>query len=197
MLNIVLASGSPRRSDLLKQIGYDFQVIKAKVKETYADNLTPEQVVSELAARKGEAVFEKVLPEEDTAIISADTIVALDNKILGKPSTEEEAKAMLHSLSGRAHKVYTGVSIFYYINGKFRVDSFVDYADVHFRSLTDKEIEDYVATGEPMDKAGAYGIQEKGAILVERIEGDFYTIVGLPIVKVYQSIRENTKLMSK
>jgi septum formation protein len=195
MLDIVLASGSPRRSALLKQIGLEFRVVTENVKETYADNLTPEQVVSELSARKGEAVFEKVLPEGDTAVIAADTIVALDKAILGKPKSEEDAFNMLRSLSGKMHRVYTGVTIFYYVNNKFRVDSFVDYAEVYFRELSDEEIRDYIATGEPMDKAGAYGIQEKGAILVDKIVGDFYTIVGLPVVRVYNSIKVNTHLL--
>ena len=130
MVDIILASGSPRRSDILKQVGIDFTVKTSKVKEDFADNLTPEQVVMELAARKCEAVFSEVLPEKDTVVISADTIVVYEDEILGKPKDENDAYNTLKRLSGHIHQVYTGVTMTYFINGKFRIDTFADCANV-------------------------------------------------------------------
>ena len=197
MVDIILASGSPRRSDILKQVGIDFTVKTSKVKEDFADNLTPEQVVMELAARKCEAVFSEVLPEKDTVVISADAIVVYEDEILGKPKDENDAYNTLKRLSGHIHQVYTGVTMTYFINGKFRIDTFADCANVYFRELTDKEIKEYVKTGEPMDKAGSYGIQGIGALLIDKIDGDYYTIVGLPISKVYRALKINIENMSK
>ena len=188
MVDIILASGSPRRSDILKQVGIDFTVKTSKVKEDFADNLTPEQVVMELA---------EVLPEKDTVVISADTIVVYEDEILGKPKDENDAYNTLKRLSGHIHQVYTGVTMTYFINGKFRIDTFADCANVYFRELTDKEIKEYVKTGEPMDKAGSYGIQGIGALLIDKIDGDYYTIVGLPISKVYRALKINIENMSK
>ena len=177
MVDIILASGSPRRSDILKQVGIDFTVKTSKVKEDFADNLT--------------------LPEKDTVVISADTIVVYEDEILGKPKDEDDAYNTLKRLSGHIHQVYTGVTMTYFINGKFRIDTFADCANVYFRELTDKEIEEYVATKEPMDKAGSYGIQGIGALLIDKIDGDYYTIVGLPISKVYRALKINIENMSK
>ena len=137
MVDIILASGSPRRSDILKQVGIDFTVKTSKVKEDFADNLTPEQVVMELAARKCEAVFSEVLPEKDTVVISADTIVVYEDEILGKPKDEDDAYNTLKRLSGHIHQVYTGVTMTYFINGKFRIDHsvFKQYIDEYIQCL--------------------------------------------------------------
>ena len=122
-------------------------------------------------------------------MVGSDTVVALDGKILGKPRSEKEAVEMLRSLSGRIHKVYTGVAI---VCGE-KVTSFFEETEVEFYPLTDQEILDYVATGEPMDKAGAYGIQGRGAVLVKRINGDYFNVMGLPISKVYRELKDCVK----
>ncbi|MBQ9603985.1 MAG: septum formation protein Maf [Firmicutes bacterium] len=194
-MKYILASGSPRRQALLKQIGMDFEIITADVDESYEDGTPPDKIVSALSRRKGLAVYDKIKNglSNETVIISADTLVALDNKVLGKPKDENEAFEMLSALSGRSHFVYTGVTLIYRSKNGIKDMTFTDGAEVFFRDLDENEIKDYIATGEPMDKAGAYGIQERGAVLAEKIHGDFYTIVGLPIVRVVTGIRELTK----
>ena len=194
-MKYILASSSPRRQELLKQIDIDYTVITADVNEDYEKGTPPDKIVEMLSRRKGFAVFEKIKGElcEDTLIIAADTLVSLDSDVLGKPKDKAEAFKMLKSLSGRSHFVYTGVTLIYYSGGKMRDKTFSDGAEVFFRDLTDDEINDYIATGEPMDKAGAYGIQERGAVLARGIKGDFYTIVGLPVVKVVTETRTLVK----
>ncbi|MBQ6553891.1 MAG: septum formation protein Maf [Firmicutes bacterium] len=194
-MKYILASGSPRRQALLKQIDMEFEVITADVDESYKDGTAPDEIVAILSRRKGLAVYERIKDslKDETVIISADTLVALDNKVLGKPKDEDEAFEMLSALSGRSHFVYTGVTLIYHSKNGIKDMTFTDGAEVFFRDLDENEIKDYIATGEPMDKAGAYGIQERGAVLAEKIHGDFYTIVGLPIVRVVTGIRELTK----
>lgn len=195
MSDIILASQSPRRQELLKQVNIDFKVISSDCDESYPDGLTPAQVVMALSGRKADSVFDKLIANSDIAdefaVVAADTVVAADGSILGKPADEKAAFDMLEMLSGKTHSVYTGVTILYAKKGKVLMDSILSKTDVTFRTLTDEEINAYIATGEPMDKAGAYGIQEKGALLVESITGDFYTVVGLPIAKVYNSLKTN------
>lgn len=192
-MDIILASGSPRRSDLMKQVGLDFRVSTCNTDESYDSSLNPADIVMELSLRKADAVFDKEMPEKDTVIVAADTIVTIDNKILGKPHNRQDAVNMLTSLSGRQHQVYTGVALYYYMGGRVFIENFADCANVFFRELSQDIINEYVDSWEPMDKAGAYGIQGLGAILVDKIDGDYYTIVGLPISKVYHSIRNNLK----
>ena len=194
-MKYILASGSPRRQELLKQIDIKYTVITADVDESYEEGTPPDKIVEQLSRRKGFAVFDKIKDglNEDTVIIAADTLVARDTSVLGKPKDSGEAFSMLKSLSGRSHFVYTGVTLIYFTKNGVKDMTFSDGAEVFFRSLTDEEIKTYIATGEPMDKAGAYGIQERGAVLAEGIKGDFYTIVGLPIVRVVTGIRELTK----
>lgn len=195
MTDIILASSSPRRQELLKQIDISYRVEKASCNESYEDGMGPGQVVLELSARKADNVFDKIISTGDVskniAVIGSDTVVSIDGKILGKPHDQKEAFAMLKTLSGKSHEVFTGVTIMYWINGRISTDSFAECTRVNFRDLSDDEINAYIATGEPMDKAGAYGIQEKGAVLVKGIEGDFYTVVGLPVAKVYESLKQN------
>lgn len=194
-MKYILASGSPRRQALLKQIDMEFEVITADVDESYKDGTAPDEIVAILSRRKGLAVYERIKDslKDETVIISADTLVALDNKVLGKPKDEDEAFEMLSALSGRSHFVYTGVTLIYHSKNGIKDMTFTDGAEVFFRDLDENEIKDYIATGEPMDKAGAYGIQERGAVLAEKIHGDFYTIVGLPIVRVVTGIKEITQ----
>jgi septum formation protein len=184
-MKYILASASPRRKELLKQIGIEYDVIVSDCDESYEENLQPYDVVKELAKRKAKAVYESLTDvTEETMIIAADTVVAHNGKILGKPKDRVDAKKMLSELSGDKHTVYTGVALLNAKTGEYKA-AFYEKADVFFRKLTYKEIEAYINTGEPMDKAGAYGIQGKGAILVDKIEGDYFTIVGLPLTKLY------------
>lgn len=195
MTDIILASASPRRQELLKQINLPYRVEVAQCNEDYEEGMSPGQVVLELSARKADNIFDKIISTgditKDFAVIGSDTVVSIGNKILGKPHSTEEAFEMLKTLSGTTHEVFTGVTIMYWVKGKISTDNFAECTRVNFRQLTDEEINAYIATGEPMDKAGAYGIQEKGAVLVKSIEGDFYTVVGLPIARVYESLKQN------
>ncbi len=180
---MILASASPRRKELLALAGFDFQIETAAVEETYDPTLPPEQIVMHLAAVKAAPVAARH-PSE--TVIGADTVVVLDEAILGKPHSTDEAKAMLRRLSGRVHQVYTGVCL-------RRGETVVRFAActlVHFKVLTEEEIAAYVATGEPMDKAGAYGVQGRGCVLVEGIEGDYFNVVGLPVSRLYDEIKK-------
>ncbi|MCL2235799.1 MAG: Maf family protein [Defluviitaleaceae bacterium] len=184
MGRLILASASPRRKQLLEQAGVEFEVIESCVDENIRG--TAEEMVAELALRKARAVAEKIKGE--ATVIGADTLVSIDSKVLEKPATRAEAFEMLKSLEGRKHTVYTGVAI---IKGGV-VKSFVESADVFFRPLTDAEIYAYIDTGEPFDKAGGYGIQGRGALLVEGIEGDFYTVMGLPLCRLFLHLNDGT-----
>ncbi len=186
MTDIILASASPRRSGLMTLAGFRFDVICADIDEIVPEKALPQEVVMSLALQKAQAVAKD---HGKSAVVGSDTVVALDGKILGKPHSEKEAVEMLRSLSGRTHKVYTGVAI---VCGD-KVTSFFDETEVEFYPLTDEEIFDYVATGEPMDKAGAYGIQGRGAVLVKRINGDYFNVMGLPISKVYRELKDYVK----
>ena len=186
MTDIILASASPRRSELMTLAGFRFDVICADIDEIVPEKALPQEVVMSLALQKAQAVAKD---HRKSAVVGSDTVVALDGKILGKPRSEKEAVEMLRSLSGRIHKVYTGVAI---ICGE-KVTSFFEETEVEFYTLTDQEILDYVATGEPMDKAGAYGIQGRGAVLVKRINGDYFNVMGLPISKVYRELKDCVK----
>ena len=183
MSKIILASASPRRRELMELAGYDFEVICADIVEVVPENAQPQDVVMSLALQKAQAVAAEY---ENAVVVGSDTVVALDGKILGKPHSEQEACEMLRSLSGRTHKVFTGVAIV----GGGKVENFFDETDVEFYPLDDGEIRKYVATGEPMDKAGAYGIQGKGAVLVKKINGDFFNVMGLPISKLYREMND-------
>ncbi len=172
--SIVLASGSPRRSILLHQMGLAHEVHPARVDEAYLEGEAWPEHVERLARQKAEAVA----PEHpDALVVGGDTIVIHDDRLLGKPDGAEQAVEMLLSLSGRAHEVLSGVAV----AGPDGTVSSVGRAEVRFRAFGRAEAEAYVATGEPLDKAGAYGIQGLGAALVDAIEGDYYSVVGLPI----------------
>ena len=176
---IILASQSPRRRELLGQMGIsDFIIRPAQGEEKAAPGLSPAQLVEALSLQKGVEVAASAAPGD--LVISADTVVAVDGRVLGKPHSREEAAAMLASLSGRTHTVYTGVTVCR--DGDVLTEH--EATAVRFRSLTSGEIAAYVATGEPMDKAGAYGIQGYGALLVEGIEGDYCNVVGLPVCRL-------------
>lgn len=188
IMRVILASGSPRR-ELLTKIYKDFEVITSDADETVADN-NPAEIVKELSKRKAEAVFNELEnASEDIIVIGADTIVYYDGEVLGKPQDEEEAKAMLSMLSERTHQVYTGVTFIAVKNGKKTINSFADKTDVEFYFIDKFDIADYVATGSPLDKAGAYGIQDEFAKHVKRIDGDYNNVVGLPVARLYQELK--------
>lgn len=169
---LILASKSPRRKELLSIITKNFKVLSANTDESLPDGITPDKAVEYLSKIKA-------LPfaNENDTIIGADTVVAIDGKILGKPENDEDAFNMLTLLSGREHSVFTGVTVL----SKGSEQTFSVETRVKFFDLTEDEIKNYIATGEPMDKAGAYGIQGKGSLLVEKIDGDYFNVVGLPI----------------
>lgn len=176
MPRIILASQSPRRRQLLEQIGLrDFQVLALETEESYDPSLPPDRIVAVLSRRKAEAAAQ--IAGLDTLIIAADTMVFLDSLRLGKPSSEADAFSMLSALSGRTHYVRTGVTV--YANGQS--DTQVETTAVTFRQLTDREIRGYIRTGEPADKAGAYGIQGPAALFVSAIQGDYSNVMGLPL----------------
>ena len=190
-MNIILASGSPRRKELLAQAGFDFEVEVSNADEDVTEG-SPTEMVEELAARKAQAVVNLHNKEEDDClVIGADTIVVLDGKVLGKPTDEEAAKAMLSALSGQTHQVYTGVALFSIKKGIVeKKKTFHECTDVTMVPITEKEIADYVASGDPLDKAGAYGIQGPAAIFISGIKGDYYNVVGLPVSRVYHEIEK-------
>lgn len=178
-MDIILASRSPRRKELLGQMGLKgFKIVSPDVDEHVEGNLAPAQVVEELSLRKARAAAKDV--DADALVIAADTVVVMDGAILGKPEDEREAFSMLSALSGSRHRVYTGVTV---IRGDRQVTEHEETA-VNFRELEPEEISDYIATEEPMDKAGAYGIQGLGALLVSGIEGDYFNVMGLPVFRL-------------
>ncbi len=174
---IILASSSPRRAQILQQVGFEFEVYPSHVEEISAFE-TPIEMAMELAEKKAKEVAGHF---PGKVILGADTVVYLDGKIFGKPEHAQEAFVMLNFLSGRKHTVVTGIS---WVCDEKVVTEY-ESTEVTFRNLQNEEIERYIATGSPMDKAGAYGIQDASAIFVEKIDGDFYNVVGLPIAKVY------------
>lgn len=184
MKHLILASGSPRRKEILEQVGLDFRVLPSDVEEVITKQV-PSDIVMELSKQKAEDVWNK-LGNEKNIILGADTVVAYDGKILGKPKNVEDAKAMLCMLSGKKHSVYTGVTLISEVGS----ETFYEETLVEFYEMTKEEIDAYVATGEPMDKAGAYGIQGKAAAFIKGIEGDYYNVVGLPIAKTLKFLQK-------
>ena len=173
-MKLLLASQSPRRKELLSALGYDFNVVPVDCDETYPENLNTEDIAGFLSELKAKAFR---LPQEDEVLLAADTIVALDGEVLGKPKNKEEAHQMLKKLSGRTHQVYTAISL----RTKDSLTTKTDVAEVEFDSLSHQEINFYINTFKPFDKAGAYGIQEWiGMAKIKKIKGSFYTIMGLP-----------------
>lgn len=198
---MILASASPRRKELLEQIGFTFEVMTSHVEERVS-SVRPDMVVEELSCQKAEAVAEKLElsksacsernREEALLVIGADTVVALNGAILGKPADREEAIAMLGRLQGQEHEVYTGVTLLYRAAGalEWKRKCFHERSRVRFFPMTKAEISGYVNTGDPMDKAGAYGIQGFCARYISGVEGDYNNVVGLPVGRLYQEIKE-------
>lgn len=200
MGQIILASGSPRRMELLEQIGLEFEVCPAKGEEITTKE-EPQEAVMELAGQKAREVgamirtyeenHAEIVTPQDTMVIGADTIVSIDGEILGKPKDEDDAFRMLLKLSGRTHTVYTGVSIVLLsASGKAGEHIFYEKTAVTMRTMEEQEIRRYIATGEPLDKAGAYGIQGKCAIYIDKIDGDYNNVVGLPVAAIYRELKK-------
>ena len=184
MSNIVLASGSPRRRELLERIGItDFDVRVPEVEESFPEGLTPQEVVEYISREKAEAAA--ALCSEDEIVITADTMVFLDHQRLGKPQDEADALRMLTALQGRHHTVCTGVTV----RRGAEVITQSETTHVYFRPATQAELRAYIATGEPMDKAGSYGVQGKGALLVEKLDGDFFNVMGLPVLRLSRMLK--------
>ena len=184
-MKLILASASPRRKELLGKIGMEFEIIPAKGEEVITQTL-PWEVVKELSFQKAKEIADK--QKEECIVIGSDTIVAKGEKIMGKPKDEDDAFAMLSSIAGDVHQVYTGVTLIRTGNNP-KVITFAEKTDVLLYPMTAEEIDAYIATKDCMDKAGAYGIQGDFAIHVKGIEGDYYNVVGLPIGKVYQELK--------
>ena len=178
----ILASNSPRRHELLKFLIDDFKIVSSNVDEIIDVFLTNEEVVMDLALQKAQDISNKF---KDVYVLGFDTLVILDGKPLGKPKDNDEAYEMLKALSGRTHRVLTGCAI---VMNDYK-DTFYEFADVTFTNMTDEEIYRYIETKEPMDKAGSYGIQKHGAKFVEKVNGDFYTVMGMPIHKLYEKLK--------
>ena len=181
-MNLILASQSPRRKELLGLFHIPFIIRVPDADETMEKNLTAAEAVALVSRRKAEAVER----EADDVVIAADTIVVCDGQILGKPRDAADASRMLHLLSGRDHQVMTGMTV---LRGENR-RTCTEITDIHFRPLSDREIDAYIATKEPMDKAGSYGIQGGAALFAERMHGDYYNVMGLPVCRLSQLLRE-------
>ncbi len=217
MTRIILASKSPRRLELLSMTGLSFEVITSHVDEDAVEasvlqRFSGEEIRADMykiaeavamaqAHAKAEAVLESVSGAEDVIVIGSDTVVVTEDEILGKPKDEADARRMLTKLSGKTHRVYTGVAILKKCGGESSLSSedgvqsrcFSAFADVKFHdldALQEKEIERYIAGGSPMDKAGAYGIQDEGALLIDSIAGDYYAVVGLPVAQVNRELQK-------
>lgn len=207
MGQIILASASPRRKELLEQVGLEFEICPAKGEEIITSEI-PQEVVVELAGQKAREVasmvasygkaHEELTVPQDILVIGADTVVACPeasrdggSHILGKPKDEEDAFRMLSALSGRTHSVYTGVSlIFMSASGRTGEHTFYEKTDVVMQEMSEQEIRRYIATGEPLDKAGAYGIQGKCAIYIDKIIGDYNNVVGLPVAAIHRELKK-------
>ena len=178
---LILASKSPRRQALLRQLGLSFTVCPADVDETMDPAMPPDSAVAALSQKKARAI-----PSVGDVVVAADTIVVLDGNILGKPKDEADAVRMLTALSGRTHAVFTGVTVRY---GE-QEETFAEKTDVTFRALSDAEIRAYVATGDPLDKAGAYGVQGAAGAFVSALGGDYFNVMGLPICRLTTVLRK-------
>lgn len=190
MYQCILASGSPRRKEILEQCGIPFRVVKSDAEEIITKKV-PCDVVMELSAQKALDVAGSI-KEENCVIIGADTIVANGDRILGKPKDEEDAFAMLDSLQGHAHSVYTGVTLIIRKDGASKQLSFYEETKVSVVPMTESEIKNYIANKEPMDKAGAYGIQGLFASYVKGIEGDYFNVVGFPICRISEELKKQS-----
>ncbi|MCI8638528.1 MAG: septum formation protein Maf [Coprococcus sp.] len=190
---VILASASPRRTKLLAQAGIRHLVLPSTCEERVSSR-KPEEVVTELSRQKAEDVYTRYRQEhskENILVIGADTVVAVGGRILGKPKDRDDAFRMISMLQGNTHQVYTGVTLLEYRNAIEKEDTFFECSHVQVYPMDDSEIRCYIGGGEPMDKAGAYGIQGEFAVFIKKIEGDYHNIVGLPIARIYQELKKH------
>lgn len=192
MKKIILGSKSPRRRELLENIGLDFEVLTARGEEFVDLSCAFSETVRKIALQKNEQIISNNTFKESAVIICADTMVVCNGKIMGKPKNNDDARRMLNMLSGNTHQVLTGYSL--YDTETKKIISDFESTDVTFKVLDEQEIENYIKTGEPMDKAGAYGIQLKASLFVEKIHGDYFNIVGLPVSKIYKLLKEEFEI---
>lgn len=185
MKELILASTSPRRKEILEKSGLSFRIVPSDYEEDMTLDMPPKELARYLGEGKAQAVAKQY---PDAIVIGADTLVSYNGEVLGKPHTAENAKMMLQKLSGQTHSLITGFSLVHHASRNVVSDAIE--SKVTIKELTDSEIEHYVASGEPLDKAGAYAIQELGAVLVEKIEGDFFTIMGLPLFRICQELKQ-------
>jgi septum formation protein len=185
MKKIVLASASPRRRKILEQIGLKFDIVPSTCSEVITKDI-PKEIVEELACQKAYEVFEKL--DDQSIVIGADTIVVFNNKTMGKPKDEEDAFNMLNQLQSNTHIVYTGVCVFIKENEEIKKIVFSETTNVSMYPMSKEQIFDYIATKEPMDKAGAYAVQGKFAVYIRKIDGDYNNVVGLPIARLYNEM---------
>ena len=187
---LVLASKSPRRVEILKNLGFTFKISPTEVDESYPINFNVSKVAGFLAEKKA---FASSIEHPNDIVIASDTVVVLKNKIFGKPTSKQDAKNMLNALSGKKHTVYTGVSI----KCKDKNINFTEKTYVYFKKITENEIDDYIASGETDDKAGAYAIQGKGCRFIKKIKGDYFTVMGLPAARIYEELKELEQMGDK
>jgi septum formation protein len=186
---LILASGSPRRAEILTSVGWAFEKQTADVDESVLPGETPEEYVCRLAREKAEAVAKR---HENALVLGADTTVVINNEIIGKPVDMDDARQMLRKLSGNRHEVLTGAALTKVTAGNLETRVAYERTGVRFAEMTDVEIEFLVAKGEPLDKAGAYAVQAQAALFIEGIEGDYWNVVGLPVNLVYELLKKNT-----
>ncbi|GFI29694.1 MAG: septum formation protein Maf [Lachnospiraceae bacterium] len=188
---LILASASPRRREILAQVGAEFEVIPAKGEELLTST-EPKEAVLQLSCQKAEETAGRLSGDAgNIVVLGADTIVSLDGAILGKPKDKKDAVRMLGLLNGREHSVFTGVTMIVRGDGKEQIISFYEETRVFMYPMTKEQIQAYTETGEPLDKAGAYGIQGKCAVYIEKIVGDYYNVVGLPVAAIYQNLEKS------
>ncbi|MCI9081904.1 MAG: septum formation protein Maf [Lachnospiraceae bacterium] len=186
---LILASASPRRRELLEQVGAEFEILPAQGKEIIAGR-NPRQIVMELSSQKADEIAEKI-EDEQIVILGADTVVAYEGQILGKPRDERDAKRMLELLSGNTHSVFTGVTMIIIHKDRKETCSFVEETRVTMYPMKEQQILSYIRTGEPLDKAGAYAIQGKCARYIQGIQGDYYNVVGLPLGRIFHEMEQS------
>jgi len=189
MIKIILASASPRRRELLEQIGITFEVIPSSCEEIIT-SMVPKEIVLELSSQKADDVWQSLETKEGICVLGSDTIVAYEDEVMGKPKDEQHAYEMLHKLQGNTHQVYTGVTLIFQKDGEVLRKCFYEETDVTMYPMSDEEIWAYIGTKDPMDKAGSYGIQGRCAAHIKGIRGDYNNVVGLPVGRVYQELKQ-------
>ncbi len=191
-MRYILASGSPRRKELLAKVVPEFEVIPAEGEEV-CSRQEPSEIVEELSFQKASEIFHKILmsSSQPIVVIGADTVVSYNHRVLGKPAGSQEAAQMVELLQGETHSVFTGVTLFYVDNNEPKHVTFSECTKVHVSPMTPEEIQEYVTSGEPLDKAGAYGIQGLFGKFITGIDGDYYNVVGLPIARLYRELKAN------